>query len=661
MVLSYKEIVDKLDIIEKISSKIEKTQILIDIFKKAEEEEVEYLILFISGRVFPEHITKEIGISQNLLIRSISKAYGYETKEIENLWKIKGDIGKVAEEISYKKKQTSLLVSGVTLKEIIETLRTISNLEGEGSIDKKISLVSGLFMKVKGNEAKYIARYILGDMRIGVAEGIIRDAIIGSYFSQFYWLSLFTTQNAGVTEEIMLKYWKNKKFLISKETELGGGIISLIKKIASEVKILPEEEIKKIPSFHYSKIGVDIVITASSELGNTLREKYTKLIDESYALINDYPEVAKIAYKEGEEGLKKIKPIIFRPIRVMLAQRAHSIEESFQIVGKPAAFEYKFDGFRVQIHKKGKKIEIYTRRLENVTKQFPDLVRYVQNNVNAEECIVEGEAIGYDPITEKWLPFQKVSQRIRRKYNVEEMSKKIPVMVHLFDIVYLNGEKLIYEPFKKRREILQSIVNEVPKQIILAKQIITDNEKEAQKFYDEALKKGNEGIMAKNLNAPYEPGLRVGNMIKIKPTLETLDLVIVGAEWGEGKRTGYLSSFELACVDEDTGEFLTIGKLGTGIKEKSESGGVSFEELTDLLKPHIEKEEGRAVKIKPAMVVEVAYEEIQKSPHYTSGYALRFPRLVRIRDDKSPHEADTISRVERIYEMQRGRASGLGM
>ncbi len=657
MVLTYKEIVDKLDIIERISSKMEKTQILIEMLKKAEEEEMEYLILFVLGRVFPEHITKEIGISQNLLMRGISKAYGYDIKEIENLWKIKGDIGKVAEEISHKRKQTSLLISGITLKEIIETLRTISNLEGEGSIDKKISLVSGLFMKVKGNEAKYIARYILGDMRIGVAEGIVRDAIIGAYFSQFYWLSLFTTQNVGVTDEFILKYWKNKKFLISKEAEKGGNIIALIKKIAKEVVTLSENEIKNISSFHWSKMDIDVVIVASSELGNILREKYTKLLDESYALINDYPEVAKIAYKEGEEGLKKIIPIIFRPLRVMLAQRAHNIEEAFQIVGRPAAFEYKFDGFRVQIHKKGKKIEIYTRRLENVTKQFPDIIKYVQENIKAEECIIEGEAIGYDPMTEKWLPFQKVSQRIRRKYNVEEMAKKIPVMVHLFDIVYLNGNKLIYHSFKERREMLRSIVNEVPKQIMLAKQIITDKVEEAQRFYDEALKKGNEGIMAKNLNAPYEPGLRVGNMIKIKPTLETLDLVIVGAEWGEGKRTGYLSSFELACIDEDTGEFLTIGKLGTGIKEKAEGGGVSFEDLTELLKPHIEKEEGRIVKIKPSVVVEVAYEEIQKSPHYTSGYALRFPRLVSIRDDKSPHEVDTIERVEKIYEIQRGRGS----
>ena len=174
------------------------------------------------------------------------------------------------------------------------------------------------------------------------------------------------------------------------------------------------------------------------------------------------------------------------------------------------------------------------------------------------------------------------------------------------------------------------------------------------------MEKGNEGIMAKNLDAPYEPGLRVGNMIKIKPVLETLDLVIVGGEWGEGKRAGYLSSFVLACLDKDTGEFLEIGKLGTGIKEKAESGGVSFEELTETLKPYIIEEKGRDVKIQPKIVVEVAYEEIQKSPHYSSGFALRFPRLVRIRDDKSPEEADSLDRVVRIYEMQRGRGSWSG-
>ncbi len=657
MALSYREIVEKLDEIQRISSKIEKTLILIDLLKKSEESE--YLVLFILGRVFPEYMNKEVGVSQNLLLRALSKAYGYSTEELERMWKEKGDIGKVAEEVSLKRKQSSLMFGSVSLRYIIETLRNVGKLEGEGSIDKKILLISGLFMKVKGKEAKYLARYILGDMRIGVAEGLIRDAIIGAYFSQIYWASLLDNAG-GITQNLMMRYWKGKKMLISKEALYSSSLVALAKKIAGEVEILSEKEILELPTLHFNKVGYDIIIFGSSENGSSVREKYTKMVDEAYALINDFPTIVKVAKDEGEEGLKKIKPILFRPIRVMLAQRAKNIDDAFSIVGKPAAFEYKFDGFRVQIHKEGNKVEIFTRRLENVTEQFPDVVEFVKESIKAEKYIIEGEAIGYDPETKKWLPFQKVSQRIRRKYNIHEVMRKIPVMVHLFDIVYLNDEKLIYLPFKERRKLLESIVEEQEFKIMLAKQVITDEKEIAEKFYKESLEKGNEGIMAKNLDAPYEPGLRVGNMIKIKPVLETLDLVIVGGEWGEGKRAGYLSSFVLACLDKDTGEFLEIGKLGTGIKEKAESGGVSFEELTETLKPYIIEEKGRDVKIQPKIVVEVAYEEIQKSPHYSSGFALRFPRLVRIRDDKSPEEADSLDRVVRIYEMQRGRGSWSG-
>ncbi len=188
----------------------------------------------------------------------------------------------------------------------------------------------------------------------------------------------------------------------------------------------------------------------------------------------------------------------------------------------------------------------------------------------------------------------------------------------------------------------------------MARHIITDDVEKVNGFYEESLSKGNEGIMMKNLSAPYKPGSRVGYGIKIKPTMDTLDLVIVGADYGEGKRVGWLSSFHLACHDADSGDFLTIGKMGTGIKEKSEEG-TSFEELTELLRPHITEEKGKSVAIKPAVVIEVAFEEIQKSSKYSSGFALRFPRLVRLRDDRMPEDASTVEEIAMVYGGQRGR------
>jgi len=305
----------------------------------------------------------------------------------------------------------------------------------------------------------------------------------------------------------------------------------------------------------------------------------------------------------------------------------------------------------LQCHKQGKDIKLFTRRLDNVTNQFPDVVEHLKKNVKGDEFILDSEAVGFDPKTEKYLPFQKISQRIKRKYDIEEIAKKFPVELNVFDILYYNGKTLINEDFIERRKILEKIVSNKKKQIVVVRNSITDNEKDVEKFYKESLAAGNEGIMFKKLDAPYKPGARVGHMVKMKPIMDTLDLVVVGAEWGTGRRANWLSSFTLACQDDD-GNFIEIGKMGTGIKEKEEEG-VSFEQLTNELKPLIISEKGREVKIKPKIILEVSYEEIQKSPTYSSGYALRFPRLVNIRLDRKASDASTLSMVEDYYEGQK--------
>jgi DNA ligase-1 len=238
------------------------------------------------------------------------------------------------------------------------------------------------------------------------------------------------------------------------------------------------------------------------------------------------------------------------------------------------------------------------------------------------------------------------------------MAKDVPVELNIFDILYYDGESTIKETFVERRKLIEKIILEKPSHIRLAVQIITDKDEEAEKFYRQSLDAGNEGVMFKSLDTPYKPGSRVGSMVKLKPVMETLDVVIVGAEWGEGKRAGWLTSFRVAIYDEDIDDYLEIGKFGTGIKEKKEEVDaddeniVSFEELTENLKPHITSEKGRQVIIKPDVVVELKFEEIQKSPSYSSGYALRFPRLVRIRLDRRADEASTLRQVEGFYKEQ---------
>ena len=226
------------------------------------------------------------------------------------------------------------------------------------------------------------------------------------------------------------------------------------------------------------------------------------------------------------------------------------------------------------------------------------------------------------------------------------------MIVNVFDIMELEGKSMLKAPFKERRDTIKKIVKEKEEVIELIRQIVTDDEKEAEKFYQESLAKGNEGVMAKNLDAEYKPGSRVGYGVKIKPVMETLDLAITGAQWGEGKRSQWLSSFALSCSSKHG--LVAIGKVGTGIKEL-EQEGVTFAELTKLLKPYIFEEKGKEVKVKPKIVVEINYEEIQKSSTYSSGYALRFPRVVRLRPDKGMKDISDMKLVEKLYEAQRGK------
>ncbi len=379
------------------------------------------------------------------------------------------------------------------------------------------------------------------------------------------------------------------------------------------------------------------------------------LVQRAYDLRSDFGEVAKLAKEKNLKSLEKSSIMVGKPIRVMLYPKAKNFEDAFKAVGTPAACELKIDGFRLQIHKQGRDIWLFTRRLENVTKQFPDIIEIVSKNIKGSSFVVDSEVVGIDPKTKQWLPFQNISQRIRRKYNIQEIVKKIPVQVVAFDVIYLDNKDLISTPFQERRKLLEKVIKPVKEKLAVVEQITTSDQKTAEKFMKHSLALGNEGIMMKKLDAAYIPGSRVGYGVKVKPVAESLDLVITGATWGTGKRSGWLSSFILACKDPSTGEFLNIGKMGTGIKEKAEMG-VSFGALTKMLKPLIIGEKGKEVSVKPKIVVEVGYEEIQKSPTYRSGYALRFPRLIRLREDRRPSEVDTVKRVEALYGQQRGRA-----
>ena len=407
------------------------------------------------------------------------------------------------------------------------------------------------------------------------------------------------------------------------------------------------------------RIGMNVptILDALSVYFNVPKEKLEKI----YAITNDIGLLAEKLLMDDLES-EELKLKLFRPIKPMLAQLTPSIEEALLEMGR-AQFETKYDGARVQIHKDGNKVRIYSRRLEDVTNALPEIVEAVKK-IGVDKLIVEGECVAIDKQTGKPRPFQDILRRFRRKYDIGKMMKEINLRVYLFDILYKDEVSFIDEEFEKRREVLEEIVGykndwrvdrerieeelKSDKIIDISYKLVTNDAEEAKEFYNWSLSIGHEGVMIKNLKAPYTPGSRVRTMYKFKPTLESLDVVITKAKRGMGKRKDWYGSFEI-CVRDEEGNLYPVGHVGTGLTE------ADLEFLKEEIDKIIIRDLGEEVEVEPKIVIEVAYEEIQKSDKYPCGYALRFPRVVRFRFDKSVNEINTIEDVERIYEIQRGR------
>lgn len=589
--MRYVDLAHLYELLENTSKRLLKIKAIAELLKKTAILDMSSLVLLLQGNIFPAWSEEKIGVAAKMVIKAIVLASGKTVNQVEKAWKKVGDLGLVAQDFIGTKHQQTLGFEELTLHKVFTNLHKVARSSGEGSVDRKINLVSELLTNASPLEARYIVRTVLEDLRVGVGDGSIRDAIVWAFFGK----------------------------------ELG--------------LVLNEEKLKL-------------------EFLDKSRDKYTEIsniVQHAYDVSNDFGIVARVAKEKGIAGLKEVHLKVGSPIKVMLYQKAHDIKDAFKIVGKPAALEYKYDGFRMQIHKKDKEVVIFTRRLENVTQQFPDVKKRILEHVKAKDVILDCEAVGYDPHTKKYLPFQNISQRIKRKHDIQQVAKKFPIEVNVFDVIELDEKNLLEESFAKRRNIIEKIIDTVAYEIIPAKQLITDDVTKAQHFYEEALRKGNEGVMVKSMQAHYKPGSRVGYGVKVKPTMENLDLVITGAEWGTGKRAGWLTSFTLACQDED-GTFLEIGKVGTGFKEKEDKEStteakeaITFEEMTKLLKPLLVSEKGRDIEVQPKVIVEISYEEIQKSPSYESGFALRFPRVLRLRQDKHVSEIAMLSEVEDLY------------
>ena len=411
----------------------------------------------------------------------------------------------------------------------------------------------------------------------------------------------------------------------------------LINALLSRLPIADAEFLMRI-IFGEMRIGaVDGVVIDAIASATSINED---LVRRAYMLLGDLTQVARLALTSGVEAVKNVQVTVFAPIKPMLAEMAQDLHEVFKEHRGTTAFEFKYDGARIQIHRKGDKVRIFSRRLTDVTESLPDMVELSRDRINGREFLVEGEAVAIGE-GQKPLPFQDLMRRFRRLHDVNVMKKEIPLKLHIFDIVYWNGKTLIDTPYEERRNILQTLVGSD----LIATRIVTGDQHEAERFMKTAIQAGHEGLMAKDLRSTYTPGVRGKKWFKIKPA-ETLDLVIIAADWGSGRRQGWLSNYHLAVRDQATGEYLVVGKTFKGLTDDE------FTQTTKRLLELKTRQTDWTVFVKPSIIVEVAHNEIQRSPHYKSGFALRFARITRFRSDKQPEDADTLQRLQQLYEKQ---------
>lgn len=449
------------------------------------------------------------------------------------------------------------------------------------------------------------------------------------------------------------KAWSSKKQSMLFEEELTlSGVTSILGKIAEtqgtgsrKVKehllqnlfgrvTTKEREYLARSLFGEMRTGVsEGIILDSIALSSGARN--IEEIRNAYMLSGDMSNVAEIALLKGPAELKRIGPEPFVPFKPMLAESIGSVEEALSIMGE-AAFEFKLDGARVQIHKKGDDVRIYSRRLTDLTVSLPEVVGLSRKSLADDTAILEGEVIAF---RDRPLPFQHIMRRITRVHDIEGLRDTVPVKLYIFDILMRNGESLVNLSCMDRWHVLEDAVPED----LLVPRIVTGDPAIAAEFFNLALSEGHEGLMAKSLDSIYAVGRRGKKWLKIKRA-QTLDLVIIAAEWGYGRREGWLSDYHLAAVSGDG--FAMVGKTFKGLTDEE------FKWMTQRLLATAIRKSDHVVEVKPTIVVEVAFDEIQESPTYESGLALRFARIKNIRQDKDPGEADTIETMRAMYESQ---------
>jgi len=580
--LQYTAIADAYEKIEATTKRLEMTDLLVDLLKNTPKEIINKVVYLTQGQIYPDFVALEIGVAEKLAIKALAKASGRNENEIEEKLKKTGDVGETAQEFIATKKQVTFFQKPLTVQKVYEILDKMAKASGSGAIDLKTALLAGLLADASPKEARYIMRTVTGNLRLGIADMTVLDALAIAY---------------------------------------GGG------------------------------------------------KEARELVERAYNISSDLGRVAKTIAEKGLEGIKEFQVLIGEPIRPMLAERLSSPEEILEKLGGKCIAEYKYDGERIQVHKKGDEVALFSRRLENISDQYPDAIELVKRYVKAKDAILEAECVTIDTDTGEMKPFQELMHR-RRKYGIEKAMEEYPVSLFMFDALYVDNKDLTLKPYPIRRKALEKAIKESDR-VKTAKYLITNNPKQLENFFLEAIENGCEGLVCKSIteDSVYQAGARGWLWIKYKrdyksEMTDTVDLVVVGAFHGRGRRAGTYGALLLAAYDPEKDVFETVTKCGTGFTDED------LEKLPEMLQknkishkhPRVQSIIEADVWFEPVAVIEILGAEITLSPIHVcamgvirkgSGLAIRFPRFTgNYRLDKAAEDATTISEIIEMYQKQ---------
>jgi DNA ligase-1 len=580
--LDYQIIADAYEKIEVTTKRLEMTDLLVDLLKKTPKDIIAKVVYLTQGKLYPDFMGIEIGVAEKLAIKALVRASGRQESEILADLQKSGDIGETAEKMLSKKKQSTFFTKILTVEHVYEILDKMAKTSGSGAVDSKMALLSGLLSDASPKEAKFLVRTVTGNLRLGIADMTVLDALAIAY---------------------------------------GGG------------------------------------------------KEARESIERAYNICSDLGRVAEILASEGLEAVKQLQVMVFEPIRPMLAERLPSPEEILEKFGGKCLVEYKYDGERIQAHKKEDQVVLFSRRLENISEQYPDIVELVKKQITAKEAIFEAECVAVDLETGDMRPFQELMHR-RRKYGIEAAIEQYPISLFAFDALYVDGKDLTLEPYPARRKALEKTVA-VNERMRLATQKVVRTPKELEDFFEEAIEEGCEGLMCKSIgkDSVYQAGSRGWLWIKYKrdyksEMTDTVDLVVVGAFHGRGKRAGAFGALLLATYNPELDMFETVTKCGTGFTDKD------LAYLHETLQKHVVPRKNSRVSstlqadvwFEPALVLEILGAEVTLSPIHMSamdsirkgsGLAIRFPRFTgKYRTDKSPEDATTSKEIVEMYQSQ---------